>query len=138
MEIWKETVKVIKDNPIIGRGVNTFRSRFVKQYAPSLDRWPHVHNLYLQITLEIGILGLIAFLWIFFRFYKYCFQILRQKNMDLVFLGLLSGITAFLIASLFDVFYDERLLCLFWIITGLVIVYPRIFGCDELTSMKRI
>jgi len=59
----------IKKNPIFGYGVgytlpvtNPVRQRRAEEWA--------IHQFYLMITLKMGLIGLLAFLWIFYVFFK--------------------------------------------------------------------
>lgn len=77
-EIWSRAIYGIQDFPITGMGMNTFREVVHVLYplftlAPDLDI-AHAHNEFLQVALDLGILGLIAFLSIYFL----CFWILLK------------------------------------------------------------
>jgi O-antigen ligase len=57
---WKELAPEILRSPLVGRGIgSTAWSR-----AVSVDHYPaiHPHNLYLEMTMDLGILGLVALL----------------------------------------------------------------------------
>lgn len=61
--IWRSSVAMIKDNLFSGIGVGQGAwNRVYPTYAyMGVEAAPHSHNLYLQILLEIGIFGLLAF-----------------------------------------------------------------------------
>lgn len=84
--IWSEMWVYISDSPFIGHGVSSDPNRF-ESIANS------AHNQYLQIILESGILGLLAFL-----FFLYNIWLLLLKNQN-HFIGSLS--IAYFIAILF-------------------------------------
>lgn len=84
------TIKIFKDNPIIGSGPKTFRKKclqekyIVKNKNNVFGCYTHPHNTYLQVLAETGIVGflvvLILFIILFFNlsnllikkyFYKY-------------------------------------------------------------------
>lgn len=57
----------IKEKPILGYGIgyiNSFTDPITKR---RIDRWA-VHQFYLMVTLKMGLIGLFAFLWIFYVF----------------------------------------------------------------------
>lgn len=65
-EIWRQAVYLIQDHPYTGAGANTFGAVADALY-PSFLRGPdagvpHAHNLLLQVAVDLGILGLVAFL----------------------------------------------------------------------------
>ncbi len=73
VEIWQDSLKMIKERPFFGHGVNTFM-RLFQHYRrePSSIILPptYAHNCFIQLTAEVGLGGLIAFLWIFILLFK--------------------------------------------------------------------
>ena len=74
--VWKSTIQVIKDNPILGVGVGDTRNELTKKYKEvgiidesilKLDS----HQQYLQTTATIGIVGLISLLLVFVSLFYY-------------------------------------------------------------------
>jgi len=63
-----------------------------------------VHNIYLLIMAEIGLPGLLAFLWLMGAALRLGLREYRREQdwMGLVSLGIVCGLTAFLVAGLFD------------------------------------
>ncbi len=87
------TCEVIKDYPIlgIGFGMQTFINnidkesyvnRTPKKYRPAEIYTPH--NLLLDITVRLGLIGLLLFLYIIFVFGKMCFKIIRYAKNDYI------------------------------------------------------
>jgi len=66
-QIWGETLEWIGEHPWVGHGyggrrfLEISRSRSLIEFAV-----PHAHNLFLQVLFESGVLGLMAFLLLFF------------------------------------------------------------------------
>ncbi|MDB4088365.1 O-antigen ligase family protein [Flavobacteriales bacterium] len=74
--VWKSTIEVIKENPLLGVGVGDTRYELTKKYKEigiidesiiKLDS----HQQYLQTTATIGIIGLISLLLIFASLFYY-------------------------------------------------------------------
>ncbi|MDD5368734.1 MAG: O-antigen ligase family protein [Anaerolineaceae bacterium] len=68
VEIWSRAIYGIQDFPFTGMGMNTFR-RVVQVLYPLFRIGPdvdigHAHNEFLQVALDLGVPGLIAFLGI--------------------------------------------------------------------------
>ena len=69
----KETIILIKKNPIFGYGTGSFTDEFglvnkeTQKVVSNQHKTPH--NNYLYVWFELGILGLIVFLAIFLDFY---------------------------------------------------------------------
>lgn len=75
LSLWIQTISVISDNWIFGSGIGDFRQvlldRYVEvgaKYALKYELGPH--NQYLYSFGEIGIIGLIALMWIFVGYIK--------------------------------------------------------------------
>ena len=90
---WQMGFDIIKDNPIVGVGVDVFDKSFF-DYAPSSTvnyfksdflniGKPHPHNFFLFYTAENGILGLVASIIFFLVFFNYAFKAMQlTKNKD--------------------------------------------------------
>lgn len=64
-ELWMSGVAGIRDYPLTGMGMNTFRKIMPVRYPIATDpqeERPHVHNHLLQAALDLGIPGLLAYL----------------------------------------------------------------------------
>ncbi len=121
IKLWNEALKIIKDyNNPVGCGLNTY-SVVARNYKSFELGGMYPHNSYLQMTAEIGWLGLLAFLGVIFMFFKTGLQYFNQRK-DTLVLGLLSGMLAFLIHAFFDThLYSLQLVVLFWYMLGLTI-----------------
>lgn len=137
--IWKTTFEMIKDGPILGFGIGSFKANYLDYQAEILEDNPYyikysgkageAHNEYLQIWAELGIIGLGLFILIFYFFYKTIFNFFKStKNIKdkTITLGLVMGITSFLIHSLFTFpLHVPALGITFFAIMGLTVVYMR-------------
>ena len=119
---------MIQDSPLLGHGINTFMMIFEAYRGDPGNNPTYAHNSYLQLAAETGVVGLIAFLWIFVKLFRWFLSSLAAygtKNDTLIIpaLGLLSGIFAFLIQSFVDNhFYSLQLSVYLWFVTGLLVV----------------
>lgn len=114
---WREAVSIIEDFPLFGSGLNTY-SITAPHYKVAEGGGIYPHNSYLQMAAEIGLLGLVAFFWVLFSFFRMGFQYLRKKK-DYLVLGLLAGILGFLVHAFFDThLYSLQLVVLFWFMLG--------------------
>jgi len=61
--IWTEAARAIGDSPLFGIGV----SRFHEVLLPTgeVSRVSHAHNIFMQVALDLGALGLVAYLALF-------------------------------------------------------------------------
>jgi hypothetical protein len=65
VELWGDGLKAVKESPILGLGL----TGFAKQYAainsdPTLDTHNFPHNIFLNLWVETGAIGLISFIWL--------------------------------------------------------------------------
>ncbi len=76
--IWKSTIHKFFEHPFIGNG---FRSSMdmVRYLGPYRELFS-THNLFLQILLEMGIIGLIAFFIAYFSMLKYVIKVFFQTK----------------------------------------------------------
>lgn len=130
---WQEAISMIKDYPVFGVGINAY-SLVAPRYKGNSDGWRgwggYPHNSYLQMTAEIGFVGITAFLWILFVLFRDSLRALRQIDTQankILFFGFLTGLLGFLIHSFFDTnFYSVQLGSLLWIIMGVIIAFQKI------------
>jgi len=128
---WREAINMIMDYPFFGVGLNTY-SVVGRGYKISWGGYPH--NCYLQMAVEIGLLGLVSFLWllvvIFYKSIRSLSMIIHDVFLYKLLLGLLAGFGGFLIQSFFDTsFYSVQLGSLMWVIMGFIVATQRV-GLD--------
>ncbi|MBA7512458.1 hypothetical protein ES705_04463 [subsurface metagenome] len=134
--IWKFTGLMIKDHPLLGSGIGTFKYNSLNYQAQFFDQgenrrlYPYgiadkVHNEYLQLGAEIGILGLGIFLWFIITYFKYGLRILKKskdKYKQGTLIGLMGGVMAVLIDAIFGFpLHLPATLILFWLFIGLIV-----------------
>ncbi len=107
--IWQPSIDLIAERPILGHGLNSFHAIFPDELRSSLTDpgagdW---HNVYLQVAVESGLLGLAAFLWMLGTFLYLAFQRIRRAKTDHelgIAWGLFALVAFFCIAGGFGVF----------------------------------
>ena len=58
---WGTTIEMIRDNPWVGRGLHTFGLIYPSYQKPGVNVVHHSHNAYLQLGVEMGVIGTIVF-----------------------------------------------------------------------------
>ncbi len=68
LPLWEELLRSIYDRPLVGHGYLAFWEKEKIDYLSALLRWeiPHGHNMYLDVLLDGGFVGLTLFLLVFF------------------------------------------------------------------------
>ncbi len=143
--MWRTTFEMIKDKPIFGLGIGTFRMNYLNYQAQLLEENPknikyytkagETHNEYLQMWAELGIIGLGLFLLIFYFIFHTVFDFYKQNTNGkdrLIILGLIAGIICFMIHSLFTFALHVPVLgSVFFIIIGLTMAYTEDYNASE-------
>lgn len=133
-EIWRASILMIKEHPIFGIGLGNFEASYRENIPriafPPLE-WLVVkpHNLYLNLYLEMGILGFLSFIYLLFLFFKKSWP-LRQ---DPLIKFTIAGMLAILLHGLVDTpYFKNDLSVLFWIIIAVVLC-----RCEEEALRRR-
>ncbi len=148
IEVWSRAIYGIQDFPFTGMGMNTFRTVVNVLYplflvSPEVDIG-HAHNEFLQVALDLGIPGLIAFIalylgafWMLFQTWRHArYRLLDYEvwgsNLPIValVLGLGGGLLAHMLYGLTDaVALGAKPGVLFWMLLGLIVgLYQHIHG----------
>jgi len=120
--LWQSSIEGIKDNYLLGTGLNSFKKTIANYHNISwIEIYPHSHNIFLNIYLELGLLGLLVFIFIIKQIFISLKETLKQNNK--IFYPLtLAWLTA-LIHSLVDLpYFKNDLSILFFIFLGLTIL----------------
>ncbi len=117
IKIWKKTILLIKDQPMLGTGLGNWKLK-IPEYGSTGLVWEkgtsvpdRPHNVYLQTTAETGIIGSLFYygMWIFIVVCGF-FAIKKSKDVSSKYLNILmvSGIAALAVDALFS-FPTERI-----------------------------
>ena len=103
---WLVANKIYQDNKLTGVGLKNFRvlscdneEYKIKNILDNSSCTTHPHNTYMEILSELGILGIITFLFLILIFIKKSFKVLKKSN-DISMLMLSSLILFILIPIL--------------------------------------
>ncbi|MDD5155738.1 MAG: O-antigen ligase family protein [Candidatus Omnitrophica bacterium] len=139
--IYRNSLNMIEDHPVIGVGVNTFMKNY-KKYKESPEYrgivtsdYIYAHNNFLHMAAEVGIVGLGIFLWLIYRLFKASISIYKKlessllKNMSL---GLILCLAAFLVNGLTESsLYYSRIAMIFWYLSGLSLSLGRLTDANQ-------
>jgi O-antigen ligase len=126
--IWSRTIPILKETLFIGKGPDTFIAYFPQNDLGGRMKFlnPTVivdkpHNHYLQIGMNIGVVGLIIFLIFIYFYFRTGFKGIRKTNKEkkenFLEAGMISGIVAFLVSLVFNDSYIG-IMPIFWFIMG--------------------
>lgn len=99
--LYRQVWRLIQDYFFTGSGLATFPMVYAT-YALQAHVYilPHAHNLWLQIWMEQGLPGVIAFGWFAASFYEWVWK--KRAALNWLALGGLAATTAMLVHGLFD------------------------------------
>jgi O-antigen ligase len=121
--IWIAALRMIKDYWLngVGLGLVVF-SRVYRDYMIAGASAIHAHNLYLEIGLEMGIIGLLALLWMALRGFSEALTCVESNHrMSFISTGIVAALVGHLFHGIFDyVWYSPRIVMAFWMYFGMM------------------
>jgi putative inorganic carbon (HCO3(-)) transporter len=128
--LMKLAYRIIKDNPVLGVGVNNFTVAMGRYLTPEFRHGFlfAVHNKYLLVLSETGIFGLSAFLAFFLAALRKGWQCwaVQDRLLSPIALGFTAGIAGHMVHMSVDVFRGRPTQQLLWLIAGLLTAMHRI------------
>ncbi len=125
IDTWKGAVRIIKENPALGLGVG--KSNFgktVKKFNDLNIPYDHAHNIYLQIAVELGLVGLAAFLWlfgsVFYHGFKHYLSLPKNDEKAILIFGILCSIGGLFLHGLIAYFYKHEGFYTLWVTVALL------------------
>ncbi|HEY4716208.1 MAG TPA: O-antigen ligase family protein [bacterium] len=110
--IWTDAIEKFKENPVLGYGIKSLKS-IASPEVQSYNTW---HSDYLQLLLESGIVGLLAYLWLSMLLFKNCISLIRRKSAEknAIFWGITASLLSMYFISFFGGHIVEPVLSLFF------------------------
>lgn len=136
VEVWTRAIILIQYFPFTGIGLNTF-PRVVDSIYPFFRATaglpvPHAHNLFLQVALDFGIPGLVAFLgtiWVVAKSLRDSWFLANDHLTRAIVAGTGSGLLAYLGYSLTDtVALGAKPGVILWAILGLAVAQRKVLA----------
>lgn len=150
--LWKEAYGMIKNYPLTGVGVGAYIIELPNYYLMDKDedklaidsfrRIDSAENYFLHVGAELGIIGLLLVLWIFFHLFGPMIRnyrsLLPGDRDNFLFLGAAAGLI-----SLFSNFFFHSFIgnfetkYTFWLLAGIVLVWGKVQGKPEVKIPER-
>lgn len=128
--IWQESFTMLQDNWFWGAGLSGYQIKIRPYHLPTFEIFLYPHNLILNFWSELGLMGLVVFLWILVLFlWKNFSKTLRATSLQtkLLHLTLIFATLQILIHGLVDVpYFKNDLAVLFWLIIGVYTIGKNI------------
>ena len=121
ISLWNTAVKEMKDNPILGKGVNGFSDNWDKYNTDAgLEHYNFPHNIFLNFWVDLGLLGLVSMIAVLGLSMARAVKQWRTGRTNTVALGILLFLVAMVAHGLIDIPYLKNDLALiFWIVLAL-------------------
>ncbi|MHB0868235.1 MAG: O-antigen ligase family protein [Chloroflexota bacterium] len=127
LDIWSRAWDMVRDMPFTGVGLNGFwlvQTQFYPGYA--LGPEIHAHNAFLQTAVDLGLPGLLAFLWMVAAFFVAAARSYRSASdpgARVVLVAVAAGVAAYLVHGLLDtVTLGAKPVAALWAMMGLAVV----------------
>jgi O-antigen ligase len=136
LAVWKASMKLVRENPLLGTGLGTFPWSFTKVRPAGLTlRYREAHNDYVQVATAMGLLAMIPICWGIFSVLRIGLSQFKNTNSRFragLILGSLGGIVAILVHSVSD--FNLQITAngiLFSLLVGLVVGASVGFNADQ-------
>jgi len=139
-QIWRANVDMIAERPLLGWGYGNykrFRAPFYARY-PSADKTAHAHNDFLQVWVDCGLVGLGAFLYVFWAIIGDGWRTYRRlpaaaERQRSVVLGGVLAVIGFLVGGLTQYnFGDAEVVIVLWFTVGLLMRAGQLTAVEPL------
>lgn len=113
------------DDPDFRRKIVLFNEEYKSQFWQPLEVYLYPHNIFLNFWTELGLLGMLLFVWIMIKYFYYGYKSLSGKERELS-LALIISLIAIIIHGLVDVpYFKNDLAVQFWVLVALVSLVHR-------------
>lgn len=124
--IWAGTINLLKDHPLTGAGLNSFKTLYTNQYRlPQFqEQFQYPHNLLLTLWTETGLLGLFGFVLVLVNGFSLVIRkllMIRKNDQEIWGAAYLAILTYWFIHGLVDVPYFKNDLSIqFWVVMAML------------------
>ncbi len=145
LNIWEGALDLLSENMILGVGLSGYQELIpgiqkayfdkTSKKLVSVETHPYPHNLFLSLWLELGLFGLLIFLWIIIRFFYLGLLKLKKvrSGFKMQILGVMGAMIVVLVHGLVDTpYFKNDLSILFWFLVLLMaFLYNKKAGYGE-------
>ena len=141
--IWADSLRLLAAYPVFGSGLGTYFASFVAFQTTGLsNHWTHAHNDYVESATDLGVIGLVLFLVMFFIVAAAALRLTRERRQsgaDLLALGCLGSFAAIGLHSAadFNLYIPANALTLAWI-AGIAAGIPVRQGSREVSGGRKL
>lgn len=120
LDLWISSLEMVRDHPWLGVGLDNFaylyQQVYLREGAAAEPNLSHPHNWVLHVWLELGLLGLISFGWLLWRFWRQARKTLTASGARWVVAGACGSMADLLVHGFIDnSYFLVDLAFLFWL-----------------------
>jgi tetratricopeptide (TPR) repeat protein len=139
LDYWRGAVAIVKDHPWIGTGPGTFGSIYPKYKTASTEEARAVHNNFLQIWSDSGVLAFVTFALLWAVGVRDAFRLARQRRGDAASLAICGALAGWTMHGLVDIdLYIPGLALPVFILLGAVQGLKELTRTDVVASRRRV
>jgi len=123
LDLIRSGVGIVRDHPVMGVGTHDL-AEVNRRYLPpgGTPAFGHMHNIFLQVAVQMGFVGLAAFCWLLFSFYRFlarCWRLDLPPPERAWIAGSLGALSGFIANGLFEWnFGDAEVVTLLYLAIG--------------------
>jgi len=138
LNLWTIASAMLRDYPLTGIGLGAYiveLPNYTKNMRLGFRFTDSAENYFFQVGAELGLIGLILFMWLFYEVAKQmrrCWKILGYEKEKFILIGAISGIVSIFVNSIFHSYigaFDVKYF--FWFLVALVFIYSRVNSKPE-------
>lgn len=137
LNMWAETTEFLKTRPIVGAGLASY-AELIQPYRinKKIEVFHHPHNLFSTMWVNLGLLGLFAFVWILVWFFKFAISNIQYPISTKY---ITTSMIIILVMGLVDSPYIKNDLSIFfWLLPALLLnSLPLVGGGQERVSKSQ-
>lgn len=120
--MWYQAVHIFLENPLIGVGTGGYQTEVQRRVSPDVPTIAHPHNDFLYMAVSYGVIGIVAFFWLFGEIIKNAWRYREVVTGYFVFVSAL----VILVSGLFNgQTIDAGMALLLSLIVGLQQSFPQ-------------
>lgn len=139
-KIWTYSVQRIRERPWMGTGFG--RMAQAKQFAEHFNNeplWVHAHNMFLDYGIQMGVPGILAFVFLFACVIREFLRLYRSSDLNVALTGIagMAIVVAVILKSTTDDQFVRHNALLFWALVGMGLGYGARLGAKAPVSDPR-
>lgn len=127
LDMWKGSLKLIRDRPLLGSGWENFEGTFPRygtKFLMSQEELPdRPHNQLLYVATSAGLWGLLAYLWliigVYFLAFRYVLSLGSLSGKRVWVVAALAGVTGYVVQEQFSI-STAGVTPIFWLFLGVI------------------